>query len=864
QPSRRTPVSTYRLQLGPDLSFDEARAQLPYLERLGVTDLYLSPVLAAAPGSTHGYDVVDHDEVSEVMGGRAALERLCAAAHERGMGVVLDIVPNHMAVPTPAWHNRELWDVLAHGETSEYAEWFDVEWSGPSAGLLMPVLGDRIGAVLGRGELTVDEVDVPGVGPTTVLRYFDHVFPVRAGTESLPLTRLLEAQHYRLAYWRVADEELNYRRFFDVGTLVAIRVERPAVFDATHRLVLELMAQGFVDGLRIDHPDGLADPRAYLRHLDEATGGAWVVAEKILEPTEELPADWPVAGTTGYDTAWRVGQLLVDPAGAPALAGIMHELTGDGPMGLPALTVESKRQVVEQSLFAEVHRLTSLISDVRHDDIRLRDHTWRALLDCVTELVIAFDRYRAYVVPGEPAPPAAVALVEEAAALAASRLDEERADTMQVVVDLVLGREAGSAGKVREPRRDEIIVRFQQVCGAVMAKGVEDTTFYRWTHLVSLCEVGASPGTFALGPDTLHSWAERQQQRWPDTMTAGTTHDTKRGADVRARIGVLSEHATAWVDLVHALRAATSDARPTDLPGRTENLLWQILAGTWTDEGPLEADRFTGYLLKAAREAKEWTAWTNPDAAREERVIAFAEHVLASPGVAELMAGWLDRTRASVRAATLGQTLLQLTLPGVADVYQGTETTRIALVDPDNRRPVDYAALAVALDRVERTDGSGTGSLGEEKLALVRAVLHARRGDPEAFVGPRAGYLPLATSSERAVAFARTSDGEPRSVTVISRHTTGLTSGWGEREVVLPDGTAWADPRRPGLVHRPGPVRLADLFAPSPVAFLLPVEDVTAEAAVAAEAAGAAEAAVAAEDAGHAADAVAGPSGTPE
>ncbi|ACQ80227.1 malto-oligosyltrehalose synthase [Beutenbergia cavernae DSM 12333] len=826
RPAPRTPVSTYRLQLGPDLTFDDARALLPYLDRLGVTDLYLSPVLTAAPGSTHGYDVVDHSRISDVLGGRPAFERLARAAHDRGLCVVLDIVPNHMAVPTPAWHNTALWSVLGHGQASPYASWFDVDWSGDEPTILMPVLGSRIGTALARGEIVPDVADVGGL-EQRVLRYHDHVFPVRAGTESLPLAEQLETQHYRLAYWRVANEELNYRRFFDVGTLVALRVERDEVFEATHALVLELVEAGLVDGLRVDHPDGLADPRGYLRRLDERTGGAWVAAEKILEADEELPGDWPVAGTTGYDAAWRINQVLHDPAGAVDLAALMHTLTGDAPGGLADVVEAAKRQIVAESLYAEVHRLTTLLADVCADDIRLRDHTWRALQDCLVELLVAFDRYRAYVVPGEVAPPVSEHVVAEAAQRARERLDAERGDTLDVVVDLVLGREAGSAGRLREARRDEIVVRFQQVCGAVMAKGVEDTAFYRWTHLVSLCEVGGSPGTFAIGPDVLHAWAARAQARWPAGMTAGTTHDTKRGADVRARLGVLSEYAGEWTAQVGLLRTVTEPVRPAQLDGRTENLLWQTLAGTWTADGPIDADRLTHYLLKAAREAKDWTSWTDGDEERERDLVTFATAVLAEPAVRDLMLDWVRRTERSVRTATLGQVLLQLTLPGVADVYQGTETTTVALVDPDNRRPVDHAALAAALDRLERSGGGLPPGLADAKLALVAAALHARRSHPDAVRGADAGYTPLPTSTGHAVAYARTGRGVPRIVAVVARLQRQLDrlGGWGEHTLVLPEGpstgVAWIDALAPGRSWEPGSHRLTDLLGDAPVALLV-------------------------------------------
>ncbi|GAA4702441.1 (1-_4)-alpha-D-glucan 1-alpha-D-glucosylmutase [Promicromonospora umidemergens] len=820
-PGRRTPVSTYRLQLGQDLTFAEAEKALPYLDTLGVTDLYLSPVLQAAPGSTHGYDVVDHTRISDTMGGREGLERLAAAAHARGMGVVADVVPNHMAVPAPAWHNRALWSVLKHGPESPYAGWFDVDLA-EGEGLLMPVLGARIGTVLAAGELVLDHAVVPGDGGTgeeqPVLRYYDHLFPVRPETEDLPLAELVGRQHYRLAYWRVADEELNYRRFFDVGSLAGIRVEDAEVFDATHALLLELFEAGVVDGFRIDHPDGLADPRGYLRRLGDATGGAWVAAEKILEEGEELPDDWPVAGTTGYDTAWRLHALQVDPDGAVPLAGLLHEVTGEHTT-LDDLVEEAKRQIVETSLYAETHLLTTMLADICREDVRLRDHTFRSLQDCVTELVVAFGRYRAYVVPGETAPPLAERVVHEAADVARSRLDPDRHDTLDVVVDLVLGREVGSAGRQGEERRAELVVRFPQVCGAVMAKGVEDTAYYRWTHLVSLCEVGGAPEHFGIGPDELHEHARRTAESWPATMTAGSTHDTKRGEDVRSRIGAIAAHANAWTALVRRLREATADLRPADLDGRTENLLWQTLAGTWTPAGPIEADRLTAYLVKAAREQKAWTTWTAPDETREEGLVRYATDLLIHSDVVAGFTGWVEQVAPTVRRSVLATKLLQLTVPGVADVYQGTEVTGTSLVDPDNRRPVDLEALASTLAALDA--GRTPSDLAEEKLVVTAAALRLRRAHPGAFVGEDAGYEPLPVTTGRAVAFARRDAAGPRVAVVATR--LGDTSGLAEATVVLPEptpGEAWRSVLT-GSTEDGGAVHLGDLLGSWPVALLV-------------------------------------------
>ncbi|GAA2223232.1 malto-oligosyltrehalose synthase [Promicromonospora sukumoe] len=818
-PGRRTPVSTYRLQLGPDLTFADAEKTLPYLDTLGVTDLYLSPVLQAAPGSTHGYDVVDHTRISDVMGGREGLERLAAAAHARGMGVVVDVVPNHMAVPTPAWHNRALWSALKHGHESPYADWFDLDIAA-GEGLLMPVLGARIGTVLAAGELVLDRAVVPGEGDEEqpVLRYYDHLFPVRPETEDLPLAELVGRQHYRLAYWRVADEELNYRRFFDVGTLAGIRVEDDDVFDATHALLFELFDAGVIDGFRIDHPDGLADPRGYLRRLDAATGGAWVVAEKILEEDEALPDDWPVAGTTGYDTAWRLHALQVDPDGAAPLAGLMHEVTGEQTT-LGDVIEQAKRQIVETSLYAEIHLLTTMLADICREDVRLRDHTFRSLQDCVVELVVAFGRYRAYVVPGEEAPPEAERVVREAADVARTRLDPDRHDTLDLVVELVLGREAGSAGRRDEERRAEFVVRFPQVCGAVMAKGVEDTAYYRWTHLVSLCEVGAAPARFGVGPDELHAHARQTAESWPATMTAGSTHDTKRGEDVRSRIGAVSSHADAWISLVRRLREATSDVRPADLDGRTENLLWQTLAGTWTVAGPIEAERLADYLVKASREQKSWTLWTAPDLAREAGLVEYATSLLAHPEVVAGFADWVERVTPTVRRSVLATKLLQLTVPGVADVYQGTEVTGTSLVDPDNRRAVDFEGLAAVLESLDA--GRTPSGLAEEKLVVTAAALRVRRAYPGAFVSEGAGYEPLPVTTARAVGFVRSDGAGPRVAVVATR--LGDAPGLDEALVVLPDlgpGEGWRSVLT-GSVFEGGAVRLGELLGAWPVALLV-------------------------------------------
>ncbi|CAM2827180.1 malto-oligosyltrehalose synthase [Actinomyces slackii] len=827
-PGRRTPVTTYRIQLGESMTFADAAELVPYLKRLGITDLYLSPILAAAPGSTHGYDVVDHRRIAEHLGGREGLEALARTAHEAGMGVVVDIVPNHMAVPTPAWHNLPLWSVLREGPQSPFAAWFDVSVDEP---ILMPVLGRRIGAVLAEEELVLEQAVVPGLeaeGPQWVLRYYDQAFPVAEGTQSLPMHVLVERQHYRLAYWKVGDEEINYRRFFDVGTLAAIRVEDPEVFAGSHALILELMDSGVIDALRVDHPDGLADPGGYLNRLSQATGGAWIAAEKILAPTESLPTSWSVAGTTGYDAAWRIDQLQVDSAGAARLGALMQEFTGEGPVLYERVVEAAKREIITGSLASEVDRLARLLGSLTSQDVRLRDHTVRDLRDCVVELLVAADQYRAYVVPGVAPSPETEAVLRGDAERARTRLEADQAETLDLVVALLLGEAVGSEGLSDSPERAEAVIRFQQVCGAVTAKGVEDTAFYRWTHLTSLTEVGGNPFGFALSADEAHAWASRTQELWPVTMVTSTTHDTKRGEDVRARLDVLASYSTEWEDMVHRLRAATAAARPTDLDGRSENLLWQTLWGTWApDSGdPMTAERLGAYLIKASREQKVWTTWTAPDEARERALTDYAAHLLTDEQVAEEMRAFASLTARSVRACVLANKALTLTWLGVADVYQGSETTRTSLVDPDNRRPVDYdgpQGLSTVLERLEA--GQTPRSLDEEKLALVSRLAGLRAQRPETFVGPRSGYRAIPVTTSLAFAYARLLDGEPDVVVIARRLPRRLEQlgGWRQDSVVLPPGQ-WRDVLS-GARCQGGDCHLAEVMGEAPVVVLARMRD---------------------------------------
>ena len=824
-PAARTPVSTYRLQLRAGFGFAQAAGIADYLAALGVTHVYLSPILQAVPGSQHGYDVVDHSRISTDLGGEAGFRAMVATLRRHGLGVVVDIVPNHMAVPVPESLNRQLWSVLAEGAGSPYAHWFDVDWAAQQGRLLLPILAGPLPHCL--SDLTLDRRGAGSAEP--VLRYHDHVLPVRAGTADLPLPSLLHAQHYRLADWRDGRAELNWRRFFDVSSLIAVRVEDAGVFAATHRLLLGLMAEGLIDGLRVDHPDGLADPRGYLRRLAEATGGAWVVTEKILAGAEELPPDWPCAGTTGYDALAVTGGLFADQAGARPLTGTYTDFTG-GPARFADVAAAAKREIARRALAAEVARLARLLARIGHPALaEASDGDLRSLL---TELLTGFSVYRAYVVPGEPPGQASVAAVDTATAAACRHLPPRLHGPLAAVRDLVLGRGSGQAA--------ELIVAFQQTCGPVMAKGVEDTAFYRWSRLAALNDVGGDPDRFGTSQDEFHAFAGRLADTWPATMTTLSTHDTKRQEDVRARLAALAESPLAWAREVpqwHQRAVVLTGGRVPEPD--TEYLLWQTLAGAW----PIGPERVDRYLRKAMREAKTATSWTDPDPGYEATVLAFAGAVLHDRTLTARIGSFVAGLAPAARANSLGAKLVQLTMPGVPDVYQGCELTGFSLVDPDNRRPVDFAhrrRLLAALDasppalaggpppvppglpvqdRAPAPDPAAlAGRLDREKLLVTSVALRLRRAHPGWFAG---SYQPLPAhgpAARHAVAFIRGG----HAVTVATRLTGVLSRAGGWAGTVLPlPGRRWRDVLTGATHAGPSPL-LATVTQRYPVALLVP------------------------------------------
>lgn len=687
----RAPASTYRVQVTADNDlFDTARL-LPYLHDLGVDWVYLSPILQAEPGSDHGYDVVDPTRVDDSRGGAEGLATLSAEARRLGMGVLVDIVPNHVGVATP--EANPWWaDVLVHGEDSAYASYFDVDWAA------------------GDGRLVLPSAENGG--------------------------------------------DLNYRRFFTVATLAGVRVEDPVVFEATHVEVRRWFDEGLVDGLRIDHPDGLRDPKGYLDDLAELTGGPYVLVEKILETGEDLPRDWATAGTTGYDALALVDRVLTDPAGEVPLDDLETSLRG-GPVDWPEMVHDAKRRVADTDLSPEVHRIARELGE--------SGVSTGSTAEAVAEVLACFPVYRSYLPEGR------------------GHLDQALAAARDHRPDLASELDA-LAPALGDPSFPPAL-RVQQTSGMVMAKGVEDQSFYRWSRLTSLNEVGADPATFAVSPDTFHAAMLERQRDWPTAMTTLSTHDTKRSEDVRARLSVLAEVPGLWRDVLTRLL----DLAPVPDPG-FGSLLWQAALGA----RPIERERLHAYAEKAMREAGDHTGWLSPDQAYESAVHAAVDASYDDPAVGAVLDGLLDVVLEPGRSNALAAKLVALTMPGVPDVYQGTELWDLSLVDPDNRRPVDFDLRRRVLD--------GDDAEGAAKLRVVRQALTLRRDRPELFTS----YTPLRAegpAADHVLAFDRGG-----AVTVVTRLPVGLSAlgGWGDTVLRLPDG----------------PTAVADVLAGEPVALL--------------------------------------------
>ncbi len=925
------PTATYRFQFHKGFTFRDALSLVPYLHDLGISHLYSSPPFRAMPGSMHGYDICDHNALNPEIGTREEFDALIAALHERGLGFIVDFVPNHMGIAET--QNHWWMDVLENGPASPYARFFDIDWVPLKRELenkvLLPVLGDQYGRVLERGELKVqfeagrfwldyyalrlplgprstrpllkrasELLAEPPVELMSILTAIEHL---PASTETAPekiaermrekdvirnrlnrlcdetpavreaitralaelhdpedpasldrLDALISNQPYRLSSWKVAAEEINYRRFFDVNSLAAIRMELPEVFDATHQLLLDLIARGAVNGVRIDHIDGLANPREYLRTLQTCAGAAlgdtadkqavYLLVEKILGPTEKLRGDWPVHGTTGYEFTNQVTELLVDRSAERKFTETYSRFVGRQ-LRFHEIVYRCKRLVMQVSMASEVNVLGHLLNRLSESHRWYRDFTVNALTAAVRETIACFRVYRTYLLPGDPPTEADTRVIQRALAEARRRNPALERTVFEFLRDLLLPPEP-NPHPVDETLRREFVLKFQQCTSPIAAKGVEDTAFYQYHRLVALNEVGGEPGDFGTTVETFHRQNAARLAEFPHSMLATSTHDTKRSEDVRARLAALSELPREWTQClrrwhtVNRKHRAEVDGEPA--PDRNEEaLLYQTLLGSWplapldSTTRPVYVQRIQDYMLKALHEAKVNSSWIEPNEAWDKAVRDFVARILDPAqgrhflATFEPLAGRLTQLGAM---NSLSQTVLKLTAPGVPDIYQGTELWDLSLVDPDNRRPVDYALRQDRLASLSQ-DTSPQSLLehladGRIKLFLIRTLLQFRRTHPDLFA--QGAYAPVAATgplAECVVAFTRTLGGQ--TVLVVAPR---LTSRVG----VPPVGESWKDTRieavssgkwvdlLTGKEHPTGaPLALSEVLAVLPVAVLV-------------------------------------------
>lgn len=843
------PSATYRLQLRQGFGFDEAARVIPYLAALGASHVYLSPCFRAAPGSTHGYDVTDPTRVDEALGGEPARERFLAALGRHGLGHIVDLVPNHMSVASD--ENLWWWDVLEKGPLSSHAATFDVEWEGPTeeakSKVLLPILTDHYGRVLEAKQIQITRepsglvLSVMGrrlpLSPESLAPLFlataaaagsaeleflanaprwasteadverrrRHQSVIRAELASLlmrepeladeldrsiarlnadneALDELIGRQYYRLAHYRIARYDLDYRRFFDIQDLAALSMHRPSVFQTTHALVLEWIRSGQIDGVRIDHPDGLRDPAGYFRRLRAESPDLWIVAEKILQPGEQLPKDWEVHGTTGYEFLNEVGRLFVQSDAEARVTEVYRRFLGvsEAP-DFRAEEKESKRLILDDLLAAELRRSTRLFQRICASKRRHRDFAQEELRRALREVIVAFPVYRTYVqADSRNRHPDVDYLRSAVSEVAASRPDLD-GELLSFLEELL-------SGNCLSDLEWEFVARFQQLSAAAMAKGVEDTAFYRYFRLVSLNEVGGDPACFGTSLEKFHGFCENLQRRWPLTLTASTTHDTKRSQDARLRVSALSEFAEDWAVSVRAWSASARRYAEPGVPDPAiEYLIWQTLVAAH----PISEQRLTTYLEKAIREAKLQTSWLSPNADYERGIAAFVRGVLGDAALLESIKKFVDRLLPVAFRSSLSETLIRLTACGVPDIYQGSESWDTRLTDPDNRGPVDFDELQRVLafsQRASPEEAMARLEDGTAKMWLIHRVLAVRRQRPDWF-GPDAEYEPIqarGAQAARIVAFQR----GRRVVAVAPRLWSGLLEhGMGDTMIDLPAGS---------------------------------------------------------------------------
>jgi (1->4)-alpha-D-glucan 1-alpha-D-glucosylmutase len=889
--SRRVPSATYRVQFSKSFTFEDALARIPYWHNLGITDLYASPFLAARPGSTHGYDIVDPTKLNPEIGSDEDLDRVHTALASRGMGLVMDVVPNHLCINS----NDNVWwnDVLENGPGSPFAKFFDIDWRPPKTELvdkvLLPVLGEQYGRVLENGEFLLAE----NRGAFTV-SYGERRFPVGPGTYAMilegalarlrepdgelesiitasrrlpsrverspekvrerqrekeivknrlaellaksaevrqaldeelrdmngtkgdprsfdKLEALLAQQAYRLSYWRVAAEHINYRRFFDINDLAAVRMEEQEVLETVHAKVFDLVDRGVVTGLRIDHVDGLLNPKRYLDAIAERAGRLYVVVEKILAPHEPLPGDWATDGTTGYDALNAFGGVFVAPEGEKKLRSFydgFRTVRGE----FSDIVYESKRGVLEHAMSSELSVLARRLDRISEQHRWSRDFTIGTLEQVLVATIACFPVYRTYVGADDAdVSPQDGAHILAALSAAKRRNAQVSASAFDFLGEVLLSRDpVGLGDKERRERRD-FVLRFQELTGPVAAKGVEDTAFYRYFPLLSLNEVGGGPVPFGVTPDELHETMRERVQRHPAALSATSTHDTKRAEDNRSRLSILSEIPDAWIAEIIEWRAL-AEASKTKVNGvlvpmvDSEYYIYQTIVGAWP-LGPFEGDaprafvsRVQDAIEKALREAKRHTSWIHPNQEYEEAVRAFVARILDPKGaMSAKIASFVERIHLVGLLGSLSQLVVKATAPGIPDFYQGTERWDFSMVDPDNRRPVDFEACEALLREMEpsgsKVDAAqfsawlSSPANGRAKLHLTRALLRRRRAEGDLFA--EGEYVPLPAFGDRArnvVAFARRGS-KRAALTVAGRFFTELQAEWSQ----VPPAAAWKD-----------------------------------------------------------------------
>jgi (1->4)-alpha-D-glucan 1-alpha-D-glucosylmutase len=846
----RIPGSTYRLQLHKGFTFDDAAAIADYLKALGISHVYSSPYLQAAPNSMHGYDVVDHRKVNEELGGEAGHDRFCRRLGEVGLGQVLDIVPNHMSLGE---QNRYWWDVLENGNSSRYASFFDIDWNSGEERLrdkvLVPILGDQYGRVLQSGGIKVQRsgsiftVEAAGqavpvapqslpviLGRAAEASLNDTLSFLAASYGRLPtpdmtdrrtvlarardkavldslldrlcaeenevcsaiddsvrelnanadaLDEFLNQQNYRLAYWKTADQQLGYRRFFDVNTLIGLRVEREYVFEETHALILKWLHAGTIDGVRVDHPDGLRDPLQYFQRLREHAPAAYIVGEKILARDEFLRESWPIEGTSGYDFLNMAAGLLVSPDGMRRLRKVYGNFTGE-PIDFAPIAHDKKLNVELEGLGSDVNRLTNLFVDICESNREQRDFTRAEVRRALREVAACFGIYRTYVMPDrDEITDEDRSFIERATQCGKEKRPDIDGALFDFIGDVL-------SMKIRGEKESEFVARFQQFTSPVMAKGVEDTAFYCFNRLTSLNEVGADPGRDGVTPNEFHAYNVKMQQTHPDTMLTLSTHDTKRSDDVRARLAVLSEIPKEFGKTVTRWSRSNARYRTGKFPDKgTEWFLYQTMVGAW----PIDAERLKQYMQKAMREAKLHTSWVANNEEYETAVNSYIDAILADTAFVADLESFAGKIIYAGRVNSLAQTLMKHTAPGVPDLYQGSELWDLSLVDPDNRRPVDYDLRRKLLTEVQALDAAQVLARIDEglpKLWLIHRALLLRERRSESFC-KYAAYAPLPATGDNAehvIAYLR----DEKILTVTPRWITTFGGKWSDTSLEIPPG----------------------------------------------------------------------------